>query len=73
MELSSLIDNEVCDHHGHVIGTIEELLLCSVSGCISHAVVVCPNKTRVRVPWGEMTVTKNGFTTQARDSFDPER
>lgn len=67
MELSRLIDTEVCDRSGKVIGAIEELLLCASSGCISHAVVVCPNKTRLRVPWAEMTVTKNGFVRHARD------
>ena len=70
MELSRLIDNEVYNNDGHVIGTIEELLLCSVSGCISYAVVVCPNRTRLRVPWAKMTVSENGFILGEMGSYD---
>lgn len=61
MQLSTLIDNVVCDQDGNAIGAIDELLLCCRSGRISHAVVLCLDRTRLRVPWRCIAVSKAGF------------
>ncbi|XOV82743.1 MAG: PRC-barrel domain-containing protein [bacterium] len=62
-QITELLDSQVLDNTGQLLGCIEEILVSSTSGHVQAVIVKTKNHTRMRIPWALLSIRSDHFGT----------